>query len=307
MIFHINRMTFKAGIDEEDRRATLDAAREAGSANPAVRSFAVGHDIGGDFEWAAVYVVDDLDGYWAYLTHPAHVRSEMTGIQFTERFVAFDVTDSGDPEVGDKIARLQARHFQESPELAALVAQAPSFHVPDGTGVAAGAAAVNSPAGIDRGAPVRARHEIGISAPLEIVWRLHADVDSWPAWQKDVTAARLDGAFEAGGSFEWTSYGFTVTSTIYAVEKTAERARVLWGGTAGGITGIHEWVMHRTPGGVHVLTQESFSGETVEADPAGAQSVLDGSLTGWLERLKAAAESEWQSAGERERPDHVAP
>jgi hypothetical protein len=138
MIFHVNRMTFKAGIDEESRRAVLDAAREAGAVNPAVRSFAVGPDVGGDFEWAAVYVVDDLDGYWAYLAHPAHVRSEMTGIQFTERCVAFDVTDSDDPEVGDKIARLQARHLQESPELAALVTQAPSFVVPGGTGPAAG-------------------------------------------------------------------------------------------------------------------------------------------------------------------------
>jgi len=166
---------------------------------------------------------------------------------------------------------------------------------------------VSTPVGIDTDAPVRARHETDISAPLEIVWRLHADVGGWPAWQKDVTAARLHGAFEAGGVFEWTSYGFTVTSTIYAVEKTADRARVLWGGTAGGITGIHDWVMHRTPGGVHLLTQESFSGETVEADVAGAQSILDGSLTGWLVHLKAAAESEWQSAGQRGRPDHVAP
>jgi hypothetical protein len=39
----------------------------------------------------------------------------------------------------------------------------------------------------------------------------------------------MDGAFQPGASFEWTSYGFTVVSTIYAV---AERARVLWGGTA---------------------------------------------------------------------------
>jgi hypothetical protein len=158
---------------------------------------------------------------------------------------------------------------------------------------------VSTPAGIDAAAPVRARHEIDIGAPLEIVWRLHADVDGWPAWQKDVTAARLDGAFEAGGWFEWTSYGVTVTSAIYAVQKTADRARVLWGGPAAGITGIHEWVMHRTPSGVHVLTQESWPGEAVEADPAGAQSILDGSLAAWLEHLKAAAESQWQPAGSR--------
>src|SRR5215469_17755424 len=134
MIFHINRMTFKAGIDEERRRACLDAAREAGAANPAVRSFAVGPELGGEFEWGAVYVVDDLDGYWEYLTHPAHVRSEMKGIPLLVRFEAFDITDSNDPEIGDKIAALQRRNFAEHPEVAALVAQAPAFRVPDGKG-----------------------------------------------------------------------------------------------------------------------------------------------------------------------------
>jgi len=89
-------------------------------------------------------------------------------------------------------------------------------------------------------------------------------------------------------SFEWTSYGFTVVSTIYAL---AERARVLWGGAGGGITGIHEWVFSETPTGVHVTTDESFAGEAVEADVTGMQSALDSSLISWLAHLKAAAES----------------
>ncbi|MBO0816604.1 MAG: SRPBCC family protein [Actinobacteria bacterium] len=144
------------------------------------------------------------------------------------------------------------------------------------------------PTGIDQQAPVRARHEIDISAPLDTVWRLHADVNGWPAWQTDITAAQLDGAFEPGASFEWTSYGFTVVSTIYAL---AERARVLWGGTAGGITGIHEWVFTATPAGVHVTTQESFAGEPVAADITGMQSALDHALAAWLAHLKAAAEA----------------
>jgi hypothetical protein len=63
-------------------------------------------------------------------------------------------------------------------------------------------------------------------AELEAVWQLHADVNAWPTWQTDTTAAHIDGAFQPGSSFEWTSYGFTVVSTIYAL---AERARVLWG------------------------------------------------------------------------------
>lgn len=145
------------------------------------------------------------------------------------------------------------------------------------------------PSGIDVGAPVRARHEIDIDAPLSVVWQLHTDVNRWPAWQTEITAAHLDGAFQPGASFEWTSYGFTVVSTIYAV---AEDARVLWGGAAGGITGVHEWVFSQTPAGVHVVTQESFAGAPVEADIAGMQSALDSSLAAWLAHLKAAAEAQ---------------
>ena len=37
------------------------------------------------------------------------------------------------------------------------------------------------PAGVDRDAPVRAHHETDISAPLDTVWQLHADVNAWPA------------------------------------------------------------------------------------------------------------------------------
>jgi hypothetical protein len=136
VIFHINRMAFKSGLSEEQLRACLDAARQVGAANPAVKSYVVGPELGGEFEYGAVYVVEDLDGYWAYLTHPAHVRYEMTGIPLLEKFVAIDVSDSDDPELGEKIAALQARNFQEYPEVAALVAQAVSFTVPDGKGSA---------------------------------------------------------------------------------------------------------------------------------------------------------------------------
>jgi hypothetical protein len=143
---------------------------------------------------------------------------------------------------------------------------------------------MTTPTDIDRDAPVIAHHEIGISAPLETVWRLQTNVNGWPARQTGITAARLDGPFEPGNSFAWTSYGFTVASTIYAV---AERARTLWGGAARGITGTHEWVYTQTPAGTH----ESFSGQPVQADATGMQSALDKSPTGWLGHLKATAES----------------
>jgi uncharacterized membrane protein len=144
------------------------------------------------------------------------------------------------------------------------------------------------PTDIDRNARVIAVHEIDVEAPLDRVWRLHIDVNSWPTWQTDITAAHIDGDLEPGASFDWTSYGFSVTSTVYDL---VERARVLWGGTSGGITGIHEWLFSELPDGVHVTTAESFAGEPVEADAPGMQTVLDASLVAWLGHLKLAAES----------------
>jgi uncharacterized membrane protein len=47
------------------------------------------------------------------------------------------------------------------------------------------------PAGVDRDAPVRARHQTDIDAPLDTVWQLHADGNAWPAWQTDITAANI--------------------------------------------------------------------------------------------------------------------
>ena len=137
MIFHINRATFKASLSEEQRRAGLELMRQAGAANPAVKSYVVGPELGGEFEYCAVYVVEDLDGYWVYLTHPAHVRSELEGIPLIEKFAAIDVSDSDEPDLAEKIAALQARNFEEHPDVAAVIAQAASFTVPDGSGSSA--------------------------------------------------------------------------------------------------------------------------------------------------------------------------
>ena len=61
------------------------------------------------------------------------------------------------------------------------------------------------PTGIDADAPVRSHHETDIDAPLDTVWQLHADVNTWPTWQTDITAAHIDGAFRPGTSFTPTN------------------------------------------------------------------------------------------------------
>lgn len=144
------------------------------------------------------------------------------------------------------------------------------------------------PTTVDRSAPVLAHHEIDISAPLDTVWRLHTDIDAWPSWHTDITAAEFGGVLEPGASFTWTSFGFTVTSTLYVV---TDHSRLLWSGTGEGITGVHEWIFSPTADGVHVITNESFAGAPVQADPAGMRTLLDSSLRSWLTHLKSAAEA----------------
>jgi hypothetical protein len=145
-----------------------------------------------------------------------------------------------------------------------------------------------TPTEVDRSAPVLVHHETDIQAPLGVVWELHSGVDAWPSWHSQISDARIDGAFAPGSSFTWTSYGFTVTSTIYAVR---DQSGVLWGGTGDGTTGIHEWIFDETPSGVHVTTNESLAGQPVEVDVAGMRTMLDASLVAWLAELKAAAEA----------------
>ena len=142
--------------------------------------------------------------------------------------------------------------------------------------------------GIDREAPIITHHQVDISAPLDVVWYLHVDVSQWPSWNQEITAAKIEGQFERGNSFTWTSWGLTVTSTIHVVE---DHSRTLWSGPLQGIMGIHEWRFEQTRGGVHVATDESWSGDPVEADPDSLRAALDKSLVAWLGRLKTQAES----------------
>ncbi|QAY63954.1 Shy6-polyketide cyclase [Xylanimonas allomyrinae] len=144
------------------------------------------------------------------------------------------------------------------------------------------------PTTIDESATVVVRREIRVQAPIDLVWRLHADVDGWPSWNADVESARADGPLVPGATFGWTTHGLAVTSTVYAVD--APR-RILWGGPAQGITGIHEWTFTADGDATVVRTAESWEGAPVQADAENLRAALDASLAAWLERLRAKAEA----------------
>ncbi|MGY1435499.1 Dabb family protein [Streptomyces reniochalinae] len=121
MIHHCVRFTIKPGTAPHRLDDALAGLRHQGEVIPSVRSFLVGRDHGGAYEWGATFILDDLDGYWEYLMHPAHRRTDEIGLPLVDRFVSFDITDDTDPEVGEKIAALHQRRFDADPDLTRLV------------------------------------------------------------------------------------------------------------------------------------------------------------------------------------------
>ncbi len=141
---------------------------------------------------------------------------------------------------------------------------------------------------IDESAPVIVRLSTVIDAPLERVWALHADIDAWASWNADVDRAVLDGPLQPGNSFHWHTHGLDITSTIREI---VPGERLVWGGPAGGIDGVHVWTFRETGDGrVAVHTEESWAGAPVEAAAEQLGQALKESLTTWLASLKTRAE-----------------
>ncbi|MFD2466517.1 SRPBCC family protein [Amycolatopsis silviterrae] len=159
--------------------------------------------------------------------------------------------------------------------------------------------------GIDSAAKLHHRTETFIKAPLSTVWRLHTDVESWPRWQKPVTSMkRLDpGRLHPGSQFRWTTPAPATPSTpatTLVITSTVHQAKpgqcIRWSGPAIGQglridKGTHVWNFVPVRGGVIVRTEESWTGQQLEADAATAIKYLAPGLDLWLADLKAAAES----------------
>lgn len=140
---------------------------------------------------------------------------------------------------------------------------------------------------IDRTAPVIVELETAIAADPQAVWRLHTDIDAWPTWNPGIDHARLRGDLAVGQTFDWRTAGLAIASTVGEI---VPGSRIVWGGPAHGIHGVHVWTLAPVPGGVRVTTRESWAGEPVTADPQAMRAALEGSLTAWLDALKTAAE-----------------
>ncbi|GAA4734003.1 Dabb family protein [Nocardioides endophyticus] len=127
MIYHINRVSMKPSATAEQVEAALQSWRNQGQTIRAVKSYVVGRDLGGDYEYSAVFAVEDLDGLFEYLTHPTTYETDHLGLSLVERLDIFDVSDDNDPELNAKIQELHRRRNALNPEIASMLADVPTY------------------------------------------------------------------------------------------------------------------------------------------------------------------------------------
>jgi hypothetical protein len=127
MIYHIARVTMKPTVTPEEVEAALESWRNQGRSNPAIKSFVAGRDHGGEYEYSAVFAVEDLDGLFAYLTHPSTYQTDHLGLSLVERMEIFDVSDDDDPDLNAKIQDLHRRRNEHNPEIAGMLADVPTY------------------------------------------------------------------------------------------------------------------------------------------------------------------------------------
>jgi uncharacterized membrane protein len=163
---------------------------------------------------------------------------------------------------------------------------------------------------IDDSAAINSSTDILIEAPLDHVWDVQTDVESWDEWQDAVlTVERLDsGDLASDSRFRWTTpvpeSDFAPADTLAitsSVQELEPGVCVLWKGPAVGesITidqGVHLWTFTETDEGTLVHTEESWDAEILDAlegpDHETVAGMLGGGLDIWLQALKNEAEKQ---------------
>jgi Stress responsive A/B Barrel Domain len=127
MIYHIVRMSFKPDIPPDDIEAGKERLRRYPREIDVIQTSCVGPDIGGEFDYGGIYGLADIEAYEAYMNAPWHVATDAAGLPLVSNFVSFDLTDDEDPTIGEKIAEVHRRRYENRPEVLALVRDLDSY------------------------------------------------------------------------------------------------------------------------------------------------------------------------------------
>ncbi len=109
--------------------------------------------------------------------------------------------------------------------------------------------------------PVYVRNELDMAAAPEDVWSWLIRASQWPDWYSNSGKVRfLDGSgpsLSAGARFRWKTFGVTITS---CVREFIPNERIAWDARNLALDVYHGWVLHPSPRGCRVLTEETQLG-----------------------------------------------
>lgn len=140
---------------------------------------------------------------------------------------------------------------------------------------------------IDTNAPVFARKEIIIHAPVEYVWQIQTDIENWSKWQPGITSTKLDGDLKAGTTFRWKAKGLNIVSTLHTVKL---HRQIGWTGISPGMFAVHNWTFEARGEATLVTTEESLSGWLTRLMKLFDPDFLEKSLETSLQILKTRSE-----------------
>ncbi|OLT24713.1 stress responsive protein [Actinomadura sp. CNU-125] len=127
MIYHQVRMAVKPDAPKDRVEHALGLMRRLGNELDVVESFVVGRDIGGEFDYGAVYALKTVDDYRTYMYDPLHREIDAAGLPLVSNMISADITDDDDPEIAEKIAKVHTDRFGDHPELADLIGDLGSY------------------------------------------------------------------------------------------------------------------------------------------------------------------------------------
>ena len=127
MIYHSIRVSFRPDAPADKVEALQELARRMGREIPAVVSFCVGRDIGGEFTHGTHYVLKDIAAYREFFAASIHREADILGMPLVENMVSLDLTDDDDPTIAEQIAEVHRTRYEGDQEILDLVQSLQSY------------------------------------------------------------------------------------------------------------------------------------------------------------------------------------
>lgn len=121
MIYHQIRLAMKPEVPEDEVQGALELLRRLGRELDVVEHWLVGRDVGGEFQYGAMYALKDVDAYRTYMYAPLHRKIDEIGLPLVANMISQDLTDDEDPDIAAKIAEVHRSRFAGDPELVGLI------------------------------------------------------------------------------------------------------------------------------------------------------------------------------------------